>query len=64
VDTRRIQLLYDPQTSGGLLAALAPESVEAAMAGLAKRGITGYVVGSVEPAAPASVVAVKLRGVV
>ena len=30
LDPRRVQLLYDPQTSGGLLVAVAPEAVAAA----------------------------------
>ncbi len=40
-------LLYDPQTSGGLLVALAPEAVKAAQSALERRGIDGRVIGEV-----------------
>ncbi len=40
-------LLFDPQTSGGLLVALAAESVPAYLAGLAAEGVTGTIIGSV-----------------
>jgi selenide,water dikinase len=40
-------LLYDPQTSGGLFAAVAPEAVDGLLAALAEAGITGVVVGRV-----------------
>jgi selenide, water dikinase len=40
-------LLLDPQTSGGLLAAVAPEATEAAMSALARRRISGRVIGHV-----------------
>lgn len=42
-------LLFDPQTSGGLLAALAPEAVESAMAGFQRRAIPAHVIGGVLP---------------
>jgi selenide, water dikinase len=40
-------LLYDPQTSGGLLAAIAPESVSAAMATFERRQIPARMIGEV-----------------
>jgi selenide,water dikinase len=40
-------LLFDPQTSGGLLAALAPDSVEAALAAFERRGVPARVIGEV-----------------
>jgi len=40
-------LLFDPQTSGGLLAAIAPDAAEAAMAALAKRGVAVRRIGQV-----------------
>ena len=42
-------LLYDPQTSGGLLIAIAPEAVDAALASLAHHGINAARVGRVLP---------------
>jgi selenide,water dikinase len=42
-------LLYDPQTSGGLLAAIAPEAVNAALEALAKRNVHAQVIGRVLP---------------
>lgn len=40
-------LLFDPQTSGGLLAALAPESTSSAMAAFERRGIPARLIGEV-----------------
>lgn len=40
-------LLYDPQTSGGLLVALASETADGAMALLGRRGIPARVIGAV-----------------
>ncbi len=40
-------LLFDPQTSGGLLAALAPESASGAMAAFERRGIPARLIGEV-----------------
>jgi selenide, water dikinase len=51
-DPRRVQLLYDPQTSGGLLAAVAPAHAEAAMAALAARGVAAHLVGEVKKVKP------------
>jgi len=63
-DPRRVQLLYDPQTSGGLLAAVAPGHADAALAALAARGVAAHLVGEVKkvkPGIPGSPVAVALR---
>jgi selenide,water dikinase len=38
-------LLYDPQTSGGLLVALAPDAVGAALDALEKRNVPAHLVG-------------------
>lgn len=40
-------LLYDPQTSGGLLAAIAPEAAGAAMASFERRNIPARMIGEV-----------------
>jgi selenide,water dikinase len=40
-------LLFDPQTSGGLLVAIAPEAVAAALAALGRHGVDGRRVGHV-----------------
>jgi selenide,water dikinase len=48
VDEVARTLLYDPQTSGGLFAAVAPEAVDGLLAALAEAGVTGAVVGRVE----------------
>ena len=42
-------LLFDPQTSGGLLAAIAPESAAECIAALARHGVEGRQVGRVVP---------------
>lgn len=41
-------LLYDPQTSGGLLVALSPDAAEAMVARLEADGLPGAVIGSIE----------------
>jgi selenide, water dikinase len=48
VDKVTRTLLCDPQTSGGLFAAIAPEAVERTLAALAEAGVTGALVGRVE----------------
>jgi selenide,water dikinase len=58
LDARRVQLLYDPQTSGGLLAAVAASGAAAAVRALAESGVTAHVIGSVEAG---HAVAVRLR---
>jgi len=40
-------LLYDPQTSGGLLAAIAPEAAAAAQSALEKRDVSAQIIGEV-----------------
>lgn len=40
-------LLYDPQTSGGLLAAIAPEFADAAMAAFERHGVSARMIGEV-----------------
>ena len=40
-------LLFDPQTSGGLLVAVAPEATDAALAALGRHGVAGHLVGRV-----------------
>ena len=50
-DSRRVQLLYDPQTSGGLLASVAPGAFQAAMDALARAGVTAWAVGRTVEAA-------------
>jgi selenide,water dikinase len=55
LDPRLVQLLYDPQTSGGLLAAVDPDAVPAALGALAERGVTAQVVGTAETAGKVAV---------
>lgn len=49
-------LLFDPQTSGGLLAAVERQSAPAAMDALARRGVSAAMVGEVRPASAFRVV--------
>jgi len=53
-DPRRAQLLYDPQTSGGLLVAVAGSAAGEAMAALARAGVPAHLVGRV--AAPSQAI--------
>ncbi len=55
LDPRLVQLLYDPQTSGGLLAAVDRDAVAAALGALAERGVPAQVVGTVETAGKVAV---------
>jgi selenide,water dikinase len=61
LDPRRVQLVHDPQTSGGLLASVAPDAAAEALERLAAAGVTASLVGTV---AAASRVAVTLAGMV
>ena len=61
-DARRVQLLYDPQTSGGLLVAVDSSSAEAALAALRDAGVPAQLVGRAgEPRHGTPRVAVMLR---
>jgi selenide, water dikinase len=61
VDPRRVQLLYDPQTSGGLLVAIAPDSVQAALQALSTVGVAAHQVGVMETPKAGPAVAVTVR---
>ena len=65
IDPRTVQLLYDPQTSGGLLVAVAPDAFDAARDALRNAGVFAHEVGSIVPGdeigAAAPTVAVTLR---
>lgn len=64
LDAATVQLMYDPQTSGGLLVAVEPGSALAALVALRRAGVSAHEVGVVasEPAEPARrKVAVMLR---
>ena len=58
LEPRRVQLLYDPQTSGGLLFAIPPDSIEGALKALAAANATVWPIGRIEER---SAVAVSLR---
>jgi selenide,water dikinase len=55
-DTRLLQLLYDPQTSGGLLAVVDPAGAEAAVRALEAAGERAARIGDVQPAAGSPIV--------
>jgi selenide,water dikinase len=59
VDPALRALLFDPQTSGGLLAAVTPSTVDRVLAALAARGVRAVVVGRVRERVPG--VAVRLE---
>ena len=59
LDSRRIQLAYDPQTSGGLLVAIAPEAAASAVAALSRAGVAAYPVGTVETTEPEPAAALR-----
>lgn len=47
VDPLRLDLVFDPQTSGGIVLALFPEQLDTALEILAEEGDQGHVIGSV-----------------
>jgi selenide, water dikinase len=49
LDPLRIQVLYDPQTSGGLLVAIADEALDSAMRALETAGVSAHLIGTVIP---------------
>ena len=49
VDAARVALLYDPQTSGGLLVSVRPSAIDAVHAALAAAGVPVARIGTVEP---------------
>jgi selenide, water dikinase len=52
----RVLALFDPQTSGGLLIAVAADKHAALLAGLQQSGVAGWTVGEVTAAAPGTLV--------
>ncbi len=58
VDESLVALAYDPQTSGGLLAAISPERLEGVEAALASAGVSSWRIGRVDAS---SVPAVRLE---
>ncbi len=56
VDALLVELLFDPQTSGGLLASVAPAQADAAAASFAAAGIAAARVGTVLPRAAHAVI--------
>jgi selenide,water dikinase len=62
IDSRRLQLVYDPQTSGGLLAAIEADAAPDALSRLTLAGVSAHVVGRAESPSPR--VALKLRRMV
>ena len=61
LDPRRVQLLHDPQTSGGLLLAIAADAVPAVLAALSRASVTAHQVGTIEALQTPAKVAVTLR---
>ena len=59
LDPRRVQLLHDPQTSGGLLIAIGADSLPAALANLSRAGVTAHQIGSIEALETAGQVALR-----
>ncbi len=44
-DRRQVQLLFDPQTSGGLLVAIADSALDAALDAFSQRGVPAWTIG-------------------
>jgi selenide,water dikinase len=57
IEPEERNLLFDPQTSGGLLLALAPDRAEAFQAACAERGQESWIIGDVIPGSGIEVVA-------
>ncbi len=51
-DSRQVQLLFDPQTSGGLLVAIAAPALDAALDAFAQRGVPAWTIGRAAAGAP------------
>lgn len=49
VDPDRLALMYDPQTSGGLLVAVAADAAARLLDRLAQSGVTAWRIGAIEP---------------
>lgn len=49
IDPEIVQLMHDPQTSGGLLAAVNPAQLDAVMDALSRAGVSAAVIGRVVP---------------
>jgi selenide,water dikinase len=56
VDAGVFELLFDPQTSGGLLVAISPVHAEGAAALFRQAGVPAVVVGRVVPASSARII--------
>jgi selenide,water dikinase len=61
VPAELVTLAHDPQTSGGLLAAVSPDRLAAVRSGLEAAGVEHRVIGRVEPAGPGEAPGVELR---
>ena len=62
IDQARTQMLFDPQTSGGLLIAIAAERAAALCQELQQRGYAqARVIGEVTALGPGSAASVRLR---
>jgi selenide, water dikinase len=55
LDPLRIQVLYDPQTSGGLLVAIAGDAVDQAIGALERAGVAAHLIGTVVPEGTAAI---------
>jgi len=51
-DSRQVRILFDPQTSGGLLVAVAPEALAPAVAALRQHDVPVWTIGRVANGAP------------
>jgi len=56
IDPELVQLLYDPQTSGGLLVSVAPDHADTAMEALMSAGVAAVRIGRARPRAGSHVV--------